>query len=45
MKGVSAMLNLPDHVVPVNLISLGCRDKMKDPNNFYDETKIHYEKW
>lgn len=45
MKGVSALLGLPDHVVPVNLISLGCRDKMKEPNNFYDETKVHYEKW
>ena len=45
IKDIKKLLNLPDHIYPLGLISLGYpRIKKKPPNNF-DPDKIHKNQW
>jgi nitroreductase len=45
IKGLQSMLNLPEHIVPLSLISLGYPLETKSPSNRYDETKVHFNQW
>ncbi len=39
------VLDLPDHITPYALISLGYPAEEKEPRTQYDESKIHHNKW
>ncbi|MEZ5359333.1 MAG: nitroreductase family protein [Candidatus Zixiibacteriota bacterium] len=45
MEGMIKLLRLPEHIVPLALISLGYPQKDKEPSNRFDPVKIHYDKW
>lgn len=42
MKKVKEILNLPDNLVPFTIIPFGYPKRDKEPENRYDETRIHY---
>lgn len=42
---VQEILNLPQDIVPLNVIPLGYPAKDYVPRDKWDESKIHYEKW
>lgn len=37
------LFNLPDNIKPVGLIAIGIADEKKEPEDRYDEAKVHYE--
>ncbi len=45
MAAVSRLLNLPQHIKPLNIISLGMPDEKLAEVNRFDPAKIHYELW
>lgn len=45
IAGIRELLSLPDHILPVSLISLGYPAEQKPFENRYDELKIHHNKW
>ncbi len=38
-------LALPDHITPLNLISIGHPAEEKEPRTQYDESRVHWERW
>ena len=42
---VSAILGLPPHVKPLNIIALGYPNEKKEEVDRFDPAKIHLEKW
>ncbi len=38
-------LNIPEHITPFSLVSIGYPAETKEPENRYAEDKIHYGKW
>lgn len=44
-KNISELLNLPGHVAPIALISLGYPAETKATPERFEPTRIHYEKW
>ncbi|HHV99379.1 MAG TPA: nitroreductase family protein [Clostridiaceae bacterium] len=45
VNGISQLLKLPENIVPVGLVVVGHKDESKEPNDRYDETKVHFDKW
>lgn len=45
MPGVSAALNLPEHIVPLNVVAIGYPKGDPQPKDKYDADNIHYNKW
>lgn len=45
MTAVSCLLHLPEHIKPLNIISLGMPDEKLAEVNRFDPAKIHYELW
>ena len=45
MKGVGQFLDLPDHILPVSLISLGYPDEKKDAPDRYKTDRVHYNRF
>lgn len=45
MKGMTEVLNLPEHIVPVGMVVVGVKDEEKSVIDRYDEDKIHYNRW
>ena len=45
MKGLAALLGLPDYVKPLNIIALGYPAEKKEEVGRFDPAKIHTEKW
>ena len=41
MKDVGTLLSIPDHILPVSLISIGHPDEVKDSPDRYKEDRIH----
>ena len=39
------ILNIPETVTPLSLISIGHPDEDKEPRTQYDEGRVHHEKW
>lgn len=39
------ILNIPEHIVPFALLSIGYPAETKDTSNRYDESRVHYEQW
>lgn len=45
MKAVTEVFNLPEDVVPFNIIAVGVPNEAKPRPDRYDENKVHYNKW
>lgn len=45
MNEYAKAFNLPTHVKPHSLIVIGHTNKVKEPKDDYDETKIHHNTW
>jgi len=45
VSAIRKVLNLPETVVPLNLISIGHPAEEKEPRTQYDELRVHREKW
>lgn len=44
-KALKTILSLPENIVPLNIISIGVREKEQEPKNKWKEEKIHWNKW
>lgn len=42
---VSAALNLPDNIIPLNVIAMGYPDEQNQPKDKWKPENIHYQKW
>jgi len=45
VDGIRKLLNLPDHIAPLSLISIGYPAEKKPKSERYDEAKISYNGW
>ncbi len=45
VDGICELLNIPKHIVPLSLISIGYPAEEKSKANRYDESKISYNHW
>ena len=45
MENVGRLLELPDHIMPVALISIGYPDEVKDAPDRYKEERVHWNKF
>lgn len=45
VKSIAQLLKLPENIVPVGLVVVGHKDETKEPNDRYDEAKVHFDKW
>jgi nitroreductase len=45
MNALSELLKLPEHILPVSMISYGKAYEEKEPNNKYFEDRIRYNHW
>jgi nitroreductase len=43
--GIRKLLNLPDHIMPLNIIPLGYPVEKSNYQDRFNPAKIHYEKW
>ena len=43
--GIRKLLNLPDHIIPLNIIPLGYPKEKGAYQDRFNPTKVHYEKW
>lgn len=44
-KTLKTILSLPENIVPLNIISIGVREKEQEPKDKWKEEKIHWNKW
>ena len=42
---IRKVLNIPETIVPLNLISIGHPAEEKEPRTQYDELRVHHEQW
>jgi nitroreductase len=42
---IRKVLNIPENIVPLNLISIGYPAEKKEPRTQYDEERVHLENW
>ena len=42
---IRKVLNIPETIVPLNLISIGHPAEEKEPRTQYDEFRVHHEQW
>ncbi|MDR2036703.1 MAG: nitroreductase family protein [Bacteroidales bacterium] len=45
MEKVSGILDLPGHIIPLNIIPVGYPDKKYSPRNKWDANKVHWNKF
>ncbi|MFH1112684.1 MAG: nitroreductase family protein [Pseudomonadota bacterium] len=45
IKGLRDLLGIPEHVIPLSMVSLGMPAEKKDPPARFKVDRIHYEKW
>ena len=45
VEAIKRLLNMPAHVSPLSIISLGMPAEKKEPVDRYQEDRIHWEKW
>jgi nitroreductase len=43
--GIRKLLNLPDHIMPLNIIPLGYPVEKRAYQDRFNPAKVHYEKW
>jgi len=45
VRGIRALLGMPDSVVPFAIVPLGHPAESKPPSDRYDEARVHHERW
>jgi nitroreductase len=45
VKGVKELLDIPEKIIPLNIISVGYPAEEKPPANRYNEERVHRGKW
>ena len=45
VEGIRKLVELPDHIVPISLISIGHPAERLPPSNRYDASRVHHNKW
>ncbi len=45
VKDMRKLLNIPEHIIPFSLISVGYPAEQKSPADRFDASRIHYNKW
>jgi nitroreductase len=45
VKELRKILNLPEEVIPLSLVSIGHPAEKKEPSNRYNQSRIHINKW
>lgn len=45
IRSLRELLNMPDHVVPLSMVSVGYPAERKQPPDRFRQDKIHYESW
>ena len=45
VSAIREVLNIPEAIVPLNLISIGHPAEEKEPRTQYDETRVHRGRW
>jgi len=45
VEKIVQIMNTPEGIVPLCMISLGYPAESREPSNRYDEKKVHYNKW
>ena len=45
VAAIRERLQLPDHITPLNLISIGHPGEEKQPRTQYDEARVHRQRW
>lgn len=45
VKEIGEIFNLPQHIVPLSIISIGYPGESKPTPNRYSEDNVHYEQW
>jgi len=45
VEGLRKLLNIPGHIIPFSLISIGYPAEQKPRANRYNESRIHHNKW
>jgi len=45
VNSIRKVLNIPENIVPLNLVCIGHPAEQKEPRTQYDELKVHHEQW
>lgn len=45
VKPLKQLLNLPESVIPLSIISIGYPAEEKKPNDSFDKTRVHKNRW
>jgi nitroreductase len=45
VNGMRKLLNIPEHVIPFSLISIGYPAEHKQKENRYNRSRVHYNQW
>jgi nitroreductase len=45
VNGMRSLLNIPEHVIPFSLISIGYPAEQKSKEDRYNNSRVHYNKW
>ena len=45
VSGMRRLLNIPEHVLPFSLISIGYPAEQKLRENRYNDSRVHYNQW
>jgi nitroreductase len=45
IKGLKELLGMPDHVVPLSMVSLGYPAEKKSPPDRFRNERIHHDRW
>ncbi|WP_251859656.1 nitroreductase family protein [Clostridium sp. Marseille-Q2269] len=45
VNGVKEILDLPDNIIPLSIISVGYPNEEKKPQDRFDESRVHYNRW
>jgi nitroreductase len=45
MQGLRRLLNIPDHVNPLSMVSLGYPAEKKEPSDRFKIDRIHHDRW
>lgn len=45
IEPMTALLGLPDHIIPIGIVVVGVKDEEKNELDKYDESSIHYNSW
>ena len=45
VTGMRKLLNIPEHIIPFSLVSLGYPAEQKGKEDRYDSSRVHHNKW